>query len=358
MVKPTTLNRPGCYRHKPPLAASFLFAFTLALAGCDTARPHHVFTGAIMGTSYSVQIAEALVTPEQLGVEAQLASILAEVDQAMSTYKPESELSQFNRSAVAEPVTISAELLEVLQTSLDVHRHSNGAFDVSVGPLVDLWGFGASFEQDVQSVPSDEAIAQALAGIGLDALSLDRSERTATRQKDIQIDLSAVAKGYAVDRLVRHLTKLGLKNYLVEVGGELRAAGVNKHGRLWTIGIETPSLQRAVPYQAVSLKQKAIATSGDYRNYFEHEGRRYSHTLDPRNGRPVKHHLASVTVVHDTAAQADAWATALNVLGPEDGLQLANQLELAAYFILRSDEAFESKESSAFSAYNQSISER
>ncbi len=340
---------------KPGLALAFLLLITV-LGSCSTEGPYHLYRGDIMGTTYSVQVAEHLVNPEQLQLEQSVLEILSAVDASMSTYKPDSELSRLNRLPPGEWMQISAELVEVLSLSQKINRQSQGAFDITVGPLVALWGFGPQQQKEYrrEELPADSAIQQLHKQLGMDGLELDKAENLARRVRDVQLDLSAIAKGYAVDQLARHLFKLGLRNYLVEVGGELRASGKNARGRPWTVGIEKPELQRGIAFAAVQLRNKAIATSGDYRNFLTIDGKRYSHTIDPRTAWPVNHALASVSVLHDSAAAADAWATALNVLGPEQGFALAEKLGLLVFMIVRDDEnTYLTRESAAFSAYNQ-----
>ncbi|MFK8019414.1 MAG: FAD:protein FMN transferase [Pseudomonadales bacterium] len=342
-------------KEKPGLhALAFLFLAFASLTACDANRTHQLYSGEIMGTSWSVQISEEARSGEQRSVAEDISALLKKVDQQMSTYKQDSSLSLLNRSLPGSLVQVPAELFEVLLLAKTIHEQSEGAFDASIGPLVDLWGFGSALKPK-DSVPSPSDVAAALSKLGQDAIEFDPAALTVRRNRDVELDLSAIAKGYAVDRVVRHLYKIGYRNFLVEVGGELRASGTNKRDEMWTIGIETPVVQRGVPFHAAQLHNKSIATSGDYRNFYELEGVRYSHTLDPRTGRPVTHRLASVTVVHDSAAAADAWATALNVLGHEEGLKLADKQVLAAYFILRTKDGFEAKESRAFTAYNESL---
>lgn len=328
------------------------FLLLMALQSCSNEQPYHVFSGDIMGTTWSVQVAEALTTTDQQQAVDSIARLLADVDRSMSTYKPDSELSHIN-SAGPGKYRLSAPLYAVLQLAKEINQSSEGAFDVTVGPLVALWGFGNSGSP--AAVPEQHAIDSLLENTGMDRIELNGKERELLVTQTVQMDLSAIAKGYAVDRVALALIKVGLRNFLVEVGGELRASGVNKNGNHWVIGIETPVQSRRQAYSGVMLKHKSIATSGDYRNFFEVAGKRYSHTLDPRTGYPVAHTLASVSVIADSAAEADAWATALNVLGPEQGLELAEQQGLAAFFINRDGESFETSESAAYTAYTKGL---
>ena len=294
-----------------------------------------------MGTSWSVLVnAETLPLPGQQ-LQAQFDTILKRVNREMSTYLPDSELSMINAAAGEGRIPLSASLARVLQTAQEVSRATRGAFDVTVGPLVNLWGFGP--EQSF-TVPVEEQVNRALLLVGHDKLQLDPSASTLKKAcSEVSIDLSAIAKGYGVDELADFLERLQMDNYLVEIGGEIRARGVNHKNIPWQIGIEQPVVGARRVRQIIRLENTAMATSGDYRNYFEHEGIRYSHTIDPRTGRPVSHSLASVTVLHPSATLADAWATGLLALGPEQGYATAMENGLDAYFIIRGDEGFREK---------------
>jgi len=273
------------------------------------------------------------------------------INKLMSTYDVNSEISRFNRSAQITPFKLSSETTEVLAFSLQLARQTQGAFDPTVSPLVNLWGFGP-VRSDAKIPPAD-AISRVRAEIGFDALALDATDNTLRSQLPRQLDLSAVAKGYAVDRLAAILIEAGLSHFLVEVGGELVAKGTKFEDVPWRVAIESPDPVNRGIFKTLSLRDKAVATSGDYRNFFESNGQRYSHTLDPRTGSPVDHTTVSVTVLADTAMVADGWATALNVLGLDEGLKLANERGLAALFISRTDtsERRQSYESDTMKAY-------
>ena len=304
-----------------------------------------------MGTTYRV-----LVRSEPAGFDAaklhkMIDQELIYINKLMSTYDVNSEISRFNRSAQITPFKLSSETTEVLAFSLQLARQTQGAFDPTVSPLVNLWGFGP-VRSDAKIPPAD-AISRVRAEIGFDALALDATDNTLRSQLPRQLDLSAVAKGYAVDRLAAILIEAGLSHFLVEVGGELVAKGTKFEDVPWRVAIESPDPVNRGIFKALSLRDKAVATSGDYRNFFESNGQRYSHTLDPRTGSPVDHTTVSVTVLADTAMVADGWATALNVLGLDEGLKLANERGLAALFIRRTDtsERRQSYESDTMKAY-------
>jgi thiamine biosynthesis lipoprotein len=291
-----------------------------------------------MGTTWSVKIvATSLDAGRQQALETAIVAELDFVNERMSHYLDTSELSRFNDAADGEPVPVSAELLDVLERALAIGELTGGALDVTVGPLVDAWGFGPPGQPP--EPPSDAEILRLLAATGPEHVTLDRD--TSTLQKAVpglQLDLSAIAKGYAVDRVAEALTAEGLDRFLVEIGGELRAQGTNETGQPWQLAVERPRTEGRSVHRIVPLTGGSLATSGDYRNYYEVEGRRISHILDPRTGRPLSHRLASVSVVEPLCVRADALATALMVLGPEEGYRLAEELNLAALFLVRNED--------------------
>jgi len=321
----------------------------LGLVGCDGDAMEEAFSfgGPTMGTSYSVKLADRPDAGDRAVIEREIATILDGVNQRMSTYLPNSELSRFNRSAPGRWTTMSDETLTVIDRSRRVHLLTKGAFDPTVGPIVDLWGFGPGGGQD--HVPSDLEIADAADAVGFEKIVSQDSNPVLQKQAPgVRLDLSGVAKGYAVDLVAQHLDDRGYPNYLVEVGGELRAGGKGPASRPWRVGIEKPALSSRDILQVVDLESEAMATSGNYRIFFEQEGRRYSHIIDPTSGRPVEHDLASITVVASTTLEADALSTALLVAGLEDGMAIATEHGVAAFFITGRDGDFVETASPAF----------
>ena len=313
---------------------------TATLAGCaadDTAPT--TFGGATMGTTYTITIG-ALPAGVALSVlRDDVESILERIDDRMSTYDDGSEVSRFNATRTVDWFDVSRETTTVVAEALEVSALTGGAFDVTVGPLVGLWGFGAT--DRAPHVPSDAEIAATLQRVGYRRLHV-RTEPPALRKThpDLEIDLSAIAKGYAVDAVAEHLAAAPISAFLVEVGGEMRARGRHPRGTSWRIGIETPVPGQRSVHRVLHLEDRALATSGDYREFFEVDGQRFSHTIDPRTGRPVDHELASVSVLDASSMRADALATGLTVLGPERALALAKQEGLAVLFILRDGAGF------------------
>jgi len=273
---------------------------------------------------------------------------LESLNQTFSTYIETSELMQFNQAQIAQPQAVSEDMQFVMSVAQEIYDLTDGAFDPTVAPLVNLWGFGPNGSGDV--IPQPEHIQKAQSVIGLNHLVLNNVMKEAQRERDIKLDFSAIAKGYAVDAVADLLESSGIEHYLVEVGGELRAGGHKQNGDLWRIAIEKPSLNQDVQ-QVLSLQDVAVATSGDYRNYFEKNGKRYSHTIDPRTGYPVDHKLASVTVIEKTAIRADALATAMMAMGPEDSLMLAEENNIPVYILVKEADGFKVQYSKAFAHY-------
>ncbi len=304
-------------------------------AGCGQPDRSAVqFGGPTMGSTYTVKIAgphldAATATAARRAVEDALTGV---VDR-MSAYRDNSELSRFNRYRGPAPFALSGDTFAVFRLAQEVSAATGGAFDITVAPVVDAWGFGPG---RVQRVVDDAEVATLESRVGWRMLALDERDATVAKARaDVRADLSGIAKGCAVDRAALALDALGLGDYMVEAGGEIRTRGHNTHGRPWQIAIERPD---AVPQQAhriVPLSGLAMATSGDYRIYFERDGARYCHEIDPATGRPINHGLASVTVVAANCGYADAMATALIVLGPARGHALAVALHVAAHFIVR-----------------------
>lgn len=317
----------------------------LALAACDGQAFDHRLTrlsGLTMGTSYSVKITDLPRDIKPAELQTTLNALLWEVNRSMSTYDENSELSHINRARDQSTKAISPELYIVLKEAVKVNALSGGAFDVTVGPLVNLWGFGPELHED--NVPPSADIQQALQHVGMDRIELDGSPDAPVLRKldpEAYIDLSAIAKGYGVDRLADYLETHKIDNYMVEIGGEIRVKGVNAEGKPWHIAIEKPVPEARDAFKIIMPGELAVATSGDYRNYFEKDGKRYSHTLDPRTGRPIEHTLASVTVLADNCMYADAMATALMVLGPEKSYDLAMAEKLPVMMIVKTASGFE-----------------
>jgi thiamine biosynthesis lipoprotein len=335
----------------------WLFSFTgivclWALAACSERVAPIQLSGQSMGTSWHVTVIPGAGTPGESDLQRGIEAELEEVNSSMSTYLDQSEISRFNATGVDQWFPVSPGFYTVLSAAMAIGWQSHGAYDVTVGPLVNLWGFGPA--GPVATPPSDDAVTEVLERVGQDHLRLDGDGQRLLKRSPVELDFSSIAKGYGVDRVAQWLSARGVERYLVEVGGEMRLAGLSARGDPWRIAIERPdSADRGVE-QAVRLTGVGVATSGDYRNFFELEGKRYSHSIDPRRGYPVAHDLVSVTVVHPSCMIADGWATALVVLGYEDAMAVAQEQGLAVYFIRRQGESFVDSHTPAFAPYLES----
>ncbi len=316
-------------------ALAFLLGL-FAFCGCSQDQSQLLsLTGKTMGTRYHVKYWSTTKTPDRRVLVKLVEETLKEVNRQMSTYQKDSEISVFNSHRLLNWVDISKDFYTVLSYSLSLAKKTNGAFDPTIGPLVNLWGFGSGGEK---IVPTKRRLEEVRKLIGYDKVELSREGRRVRKKvPGVFVDLSASAKGFGVDKIAALLETYGVKNYLVEIGGEVKVKG-RKGQRTWKVAIESPHPKKlGGDYQKVlEIKDKAVATSGDYRHYFEEKGKKYSHTINFRTGRPVDHRLASVTVVDLVSClRADALATALMVMGPEKGFEFAERENLIAYFIYR-----------------------
>ncbi|MEM6987594.1 MAG: FAD:protein FMN transferase [Pseudomonadota bacterium] len=331
---------------KPALfALAFFMAAVLVACGPPRDEPMRL-AGQTMGTTWSLVLSQS-AGQDQARLQSAIERELVAVNDLASTWQADSELSRFNADDSGDWIAVSPALHGLFNQARDINSASEGAFDATVGPLVNLWGFGP--DKTPERVPDDDEIAAAKARSGPDVWQLKATPPSARKSDPgVYVDLSALAKGYGVDRIGALLKKRGASNFLVEIGGELLASGVSPRGDAWKIGIEKPQASDRGVHVAVSLKDGGLATSGDYRNFFERDGVRYSHTIDPRDGKPITHRLASVSVYAADSATADAWATALMVLGEEKGFEVAEQRELAAYFLYKDDSGFSARVTEAF----------
>lgn len=305
----------------------------LALAACKQGWSVLELTGLTMGTGYSIVAVDHSNKVDKAELQTAIDVALAQVNTQMSNWDKSSEISRFNAASAGDSVNVSPELVRVMQAASDVHAASAGAFDVTVGALIDLWGFGADGTR--ADTPADTDIADAMACCG-QAQSVElRGNSLHKLNSGAEVYLSSIGKGFGIDHVASALKDFGLTDYMVEIGGDLYTSGRNPDGQPWQIGIETPQAFDRGVMKVVGLSDLGMATSGDYRNYFDVDGQRYSHIIDATTGRPVTHNTTSVTVMTENAMMADAWATALLVLGREKGLAIAEEHNLAALFIDR-----------------------
>lgn len=293
-----------------------------------------------MGTTYQLQIVDMPAKLSRAEISDAVTALLVDLDVGkFSTYAADSELSRFNRHPVNQPFPASVEFVAVLTLAQEVAALTDGAFDVTIGPLVNLWGFGPSIQLLAEDIPDQQRIDALMQSVGYEFLEIDVANSAVTKLADVYVDLSGIAKGYAVDQLAAYFDRAGVENYFLEVGGELKIKGEKPGHQRWVPAIETPQDTQSQVYEVFFSNGAhiAVAGSGDYRNYFEVDGVRYSHEIDPRTGRPVSHNLAAAYVIDASAAKADALATAYMVLGLDAARELAERTDQAAYFIFRSD---------------------
>jgi len=321
-----------------------IFCLVFFVGCAKEEAPLVVIRGQTMGTTFQVKLPDTGIDRSKLDVD--INALLKEVNRQMSTYQKDSEITQFNQSQTTDWVGISEDFGYVLGVAKQVSEWSDGAFDVTVGPLVNLWGFGP--EAVPERIPSDDEIQARRVAIGFQKIMVQTDRRAVKKQRaDMYCDLSAVAKGFGVDKVALYLEELGVQAYFVEIGGEVRVKGRHVDGSRWRVGIATPTAEGGLQ-KVVAVEDLALATSGDYHNYFEKDGKRYSHTIDPRTGKPITHRLASVSVMHQECAYADALATAINVMGPEKGFAFALEQNLPVFLLVKGDNGFVEKMSPAF----------
>lgn len=311
------------------------------LGGCDNNAHSWRFSGGSMGTRYHITVVpqRTVLSEEYARLRKAIATTLHNLEQELSTYLPESDLSRFNRTPPGQWFGVGEHTATLATLSKELHHHSQGAFDAGIGALVALWGFGANNLSLEWQPPNVTQLDETRKRSGIRWLEVDLEQRALHKTKALHLDFSAIAKGYAVDQLAVLLTSHKLDHYLIELGGEIRVNGKNYGGKPWRVGIVAPTpydpMSNQVYYSMELSTATAMATSGEYRSYVIIDGHRYSHTINPANGKPILHAWSSVTVVHRDAAHADAWATALNVMGHQKGVAFANQNNLAALFIVR-----------------------
>ena len=328
---------------------SIIFVCVAVLfSGCsDTNKPLSVIEGVTMGTTYTVKISDRI--DAEVKLKTLIDQELLKFNQVFSNYIPDSEISKFNRSKGA--VVVSSSFRELLLLSEEVKNITGGAFDVSIGPLVDLWGFGPNAKTETPPLPSQiEDLLE-----NSDANPFKITPDFVYKAKETKLDFSGIAKGYAVDVIVASLEKRGLENFFVEIGGEVKARGLSARGEPWNIGIEVPDRNERNIFNTVPLRNLAMATSGDYRNFFEFDGAFFPHIIRPDNGYPIDNRVGSVTVLHRSAALADALATGLNAIGFESLSKISNEKNLKVMAIIRRSGNYEVFSSEKYQEYVTSL---
>ncbi|WP_410017339.1 FAD:protein FMN transferase [Pseudomonas sp. 14P_8.1_Bac3] len=302
------------------------------------------FGGPTMGSTYSIKYLRHPGLPAPADVRVEVEKILAEVDRQMSTYRSDSDIERFNDLPANRCQTMPAPVLELVRFGEQLSEQSEGSYDLTVEPLLNLWGFGPQAREE--KVPTDQALAEARQRVGYQHLRIEGDQLC--KDAAVEVDFNSIAAGYAVDRIAARLEAMGIHNYLAEATGELKAAGRKLDGSPWHIALEEPRDDQQVAQRIIAVDGFGVSTSGDYRNYFEQGGRRYSHTFDARSGAPVSHALASVTVIHPSALMADGLSTLLLILGPERGWDYAETHNIGAFFVIRADTGFVTRTNQAF----------
>ncbi|MBH9742141.1 FAD:protein FMN transferase [Vibrio navarrensis] len=324
------------------------FASLLILAGCENPAEQVHLSGPTMGTTYNIKYIVQPDIPSAEAIQTEVDRLLEEVNDQMSTYRKDSELSRFNQYQGSEPFTVSEQTATVVKEAIRLNQLTQGALDVTVGPLVNLWGFGPEARPEV--VPSDAELAERKANTGIHHLSVD-GNKLSKDLPHLYVDLSTIAKGWGVDVVADYIQSQGINNYMVEVGGEIRLKGVNREGIPWRIAVEKPSVEERAIQEIIEPGDMAIATSGDYRNYFERDGVRYSHIIDPTTGKPIANKVVSVTVLDKSSMTADGLATGLMVLGDIKGMEVANQNNIPVLMIVKTDDGFKELVSKAYQPF-------
>lgn len=329
-----------------PIACGALLGF----AGCGDRSPEIVLSGPTMGTTYTVKVVDATHGLDAAQIRAAIDEVLAEIDRGMSGYRADSEIARFNAARSTDWFDVSSDVAAVVASALEVSALSEGAFDITAAPLIAVWGFGPDAGPRVAPDPAE--LARISEHVGFRKLHV-RAAPPALRKEvaELTVDLNGIAPGFAVDRLAERFATMRIERFMIDIGGEVRVLGRNSKGEPWRVAIERPVDVERAPYAIVQLDAAAVTTSGEYRNYYVRDGRRYSHTIDPRSARPIEHDLGSVVLIGPTAADVDAWATALNVLGAERGYELAQRRGIAAIFIEKEGTGWRSRATPQFVPY-------
>ncbi|WP_248914259.1 FAD:protein FMN transferase [Pseudomonas moorei] len=314
------------------------------LSACGNGDSMESFGGPTMGSTYSIKYVRRAGLPAPTDVRVEVEKILTEIDRQMSTYRSDSDISRFNDLPANRCQKMPASILKLIRVGEQLSEQSEGSYDLTVEPLLNLWGFGPQGREE--KVPAEQALAQARQRVGYQHLRIEGDQLC--KDAAVEVDFNSIAAGYAVDTIAARLEALGIHDYLAEATGELKAAGKKLDGSPWHIALEEPRDDQQVAERIVAVDGLGLSTSGDYRNYFEQDGRRYSHTFDARTGAPITHALASVTVIHPSALMADGLSTLLLILGPERGWDYAEKHDIGAFFVIRADTGFVTRTSHAF----------
>lgn len=321
-----------------------LVSLIVVLSACGNGDSMESFGGPTMGSTYSIKYVRRAGLPAAADVRVEVEKILADIDRQLSTYRSDSDIERFNDLPANRCQKMPASILKLIRVGEQLSEQSEGSYDLTVEPLLNLWGFGPQGREE--KVPAEQALARARQRVGYQHLRIEGDQLC--KDAAVEVDFNSIAAGYAVDTIAARLEALGIHDYLAEATGELKAAGKKLDGSPWRIALEEPRDDQQVAERIVAVDGFGLSTSGDYRNYFEQGGRRYSHTFDARTGAPVSHSLASVTVIHPSALMADGLSTLLLILGPERGWDYAEKHDIGAFFVIRADTGFVTRTSHAF----------
>lgn len=313
-----------------------IISITFLVSCSESPRENHVISGWTMGTYYKVTLLQ--ITPDQAdSAQKKISNLLDKVNQSMSVFDPDSEVSRFNDIPAGRKLCVSADFAKVMRICFKVYEMTDKLFDPSAGSLIELWGFGT--DMNIQNLPDQNQISKVMADVGLDKISMDEKNCLTKSRHNIRLNLSAVAKGYAVDLIARAMEELNIRSYLVDIGGDMYAGDAKSDGSAWNIGISAPLPQAGADdyIETVEIINHAVATSGDYRNYFIKNNQKYSHIIDPTTGYPVRQNIVSATVKADNCALADALATAMLVMDKDQALQLSAESELFEVLLMQMD---------------------
>ncbi|MDO9106207.1 MAG: FAD:protein FMN transferase [Methylovulum sp.] len=339
------------YRHTFFCKLLLNLIFMLALSGCEKLPEVQKFGGEAQGTTYHVSFWSAQLA-DTLTVKKTVDDELARLDQLLSNYRPDSAIEQLNKTLSSEPLTVNEEIIALVEQARLVSQATNGCYDLTIKPLFDLWGF----KNDKLSIPDQTTLAAALKEVGFAQIEVLDATHLRKLNPELKIDLSSIAQGYSVGRIATLLERQGIEHYLVEIGGELQTRGSKPDGESWRIALEKPLSGERTMNKIIAIGQTeplAVMTAGTYRHFFDADGKRYSHILDAKTGRPIEHHTVSVTVLGADPTQADAWDTALLCLGRQAGIEAANKAGIAALFIEQQGEVFNEYSSAALAAMKQ-----
>ena len=326
----------------------------LSIFSCSESKKENFdIEGKTMGTYYLVKIVGSPKGLTLKEIKKEIEITLININQKLSNWDILSEISVLNKNKSHRPIKISKDLSNVINAANAINIKSHGFLDITIDPLIELWGFG--YKNKKQNVPTNIEIENALKFVNQKKLiQLDFKNNMITKvQKDVSINLSSIAKGYGIDMIGKKLKNLGITNYLIDIGGDILTHGVNSKYQNWVIGIENPNLKKKLIKEIVNVSNKGVATSGDYKNYYKENGKQYSHIINPKTGKPIEHLTKSVTVVHDNAMTADGWATALLAMGSLKGLKLAEEQNIAVLFISKQNKQMVKIKSSQFKKINE-----